>query len=56
MDANSPAFVHNRALQGMIAWLAVVWILAAIEPFNRFDWLLENILVFLLKHIGINTV
>ena len=47
MDANSPAFVHNRALQGMIAWLAVVWILAAIEPFNRFDWLLENILVFI---------
>jgi len=30
----------------MAGWLAVVWVYAAIEPFSRRDWLLENLLVF----------
>ena len=41
-----PPFRHNTFLQGLILWLFVVWVLAAIEPFNRRDWLLENLLVF----------
>ena len=30
----------------MVLWLCLVWLAAAISPFNRFDWLLENLLVF----------
>ena len=39
-------FRHNRPLQVMVLWLLVLWIITAIEPFNRRDWLLENLLVF----------
>lgn len=38
-------FRHNRPLQGMVAWLLCYWLLTAIAPLNRFDWMLENILV-----------
>lgn len=40
-------FRSNRLLQGLILWLAVLWVITAIEPYNRHDWLLENLLVFL---------
>jgi putative membrane protein len=30
----------------MAAWLLLLWVVTAIEPFNRRDWLLENLLVF----------
>jgi putative membrane protein len=40
-------FRSNRPLQWMIAWLAGIWLVTAIAPFNRFDWLLENLLVFI---------
>jgi len=46
MRTKPPYFVQNRLLQGMICWLILVWIVAAIKPFDRSDWLLENILVF----------
>ncbi len=39
-------FRHNRVLQTLVVWLCLVWLAAAISPFNRFDWLLENLLVF----------
>ena len=39
-------FRRNRVLQGLVAWLCGVWLAAAISPFDRFDWLLENVLVF----------
>jgi len=39
-------FANNRMLQLMVVWLVGLWLAMAIEPFNRFDWLLENILVF----------
>lgn len=29
----------------LLIWLTGLWIVTAIEPFDRFDWLLENILV-----------
>ena len=41
-----PGFRHNRFLQGLLLWLVVLWVAMAIEPFDRGDWLLENVLVF----------
>jgi putative membrane protein len=40
-------FAANRPLQAMVAWLFVYWAVMAISPFDRFDWLLENLLVFI---------
>lgn len=31
----------------MLLWLLLLWIITAIGPFNRRDWLLENLLVFI---------
>ena len=39
-------FRHNRFLQALMLWLTLLWIAMAISPFNRDDWLLENVLVF----------
>jgi len=39
-------FGKNRFLQGLLAWYALFWIFMAISPYNRHDWLLENLLVF----------
>jgi putative membrane protein len=41
-----PEFRHNRFLQGMLLWLLMLWVAMAIAPFDRGDWLLENVLVF----------
>jgi putative membrane protein len=30
----------------MAAWLLLLWLVTAIEPFDRRDWFLENLLVF----------
>ena len=38
-------FRDNRFLQLLLVWLVGLWIVTAIEPFNRRDWLLENLLV-----------
>jgi putative membrane protein len=46
METVTPDFRRNRLLQALVLWLLVLWIYAAIEPFNRRDWLLENLLVF----------
>jgi len=40
-------FRSNRILHGMMLWLVVIWIIAAIEPLYPRDWLLENLLVFI---------
>jgi len=40
-------FRTNRALQGMLLWLVLVWIVTAINPLYPRDWLLENLLVFI---------
>jgi putative membrane protein len=40
-------FSANRPLQVMLVWLVLLWVITAIDPFNRRDWLLENLLVFL---------
>jgi len=43
----TPEFRQNRFLQGMVLWLLVLWVAMAIGPFDRSDWLLENVLVFI---------
>lgn len=48
-------FPRNHILQGVVAWLALVWLLTAIAPYNRFDWLLENLLVFVYGVLLIST-
>jgi putative membrane protein len=47
MERDQPGFSHNRLLQGLLAWLLLLWIVMAISPFDRRDWLLENLLVFI---------
>ena len=44
---NAIPFSTNRPLQGMLLWLVLLWVVTAIEPFDRRDWLLENLLVFI---------
>lgn len=46
MENTAPAFRTNRLLQGLVLWLVLLWIVTSIEPFNRRDWFLENLLVF----------
>ncbi len=41
-----PNFRENRLLQILVAWYVVFWIAMAISPIDRFDWFLENLLVF----------
>ena len=41
----SRSFRGNRFLQALLVWLTGLWLVTAIEPFNRRDWLLENLLV-----------
>ena len=36
----------NPALRGMVTWLLLLWIITAIQPLDRRDWFLENLLVF----------
>jgi len=43
---NQKPFRTRRLLQVLCVAYALVWIIAAIEPLDRSDWLLENILVF----------
>jgi putative membrane protein len=40
-------FRDHRLLQGLAAWYGLVWIVLAIAPLDRHDWMLENILVVL---------
>ncbi len=40
-----PPFRDNRFLQVVVVWLILFWVVMAIEPFDRFDWFLENLLV-----------
>jgi putative membrane protein len=39
-------FRDNHFLQALLVWLLLLWLVTAIEPFDRRDWLLENLLVF----------
>lgn len=47
MEHTARPFATNRPLQIMVVWLLIYWGITAINPFNRLDWLLENLLVFI---------
>ncbi|MEN8169750.1 MAG: DUF2238 domain-containing protein [Pseudomonadota bacterium] len=55
MERITPDFRHNRPLQLMVVWLLVYWVITAINPFNRFDWLLENLLVIIYGVLFVTT-
>jgi putative membrane protein len=40
-------FRNNRLHQGLLGWYLLLWVVLAISPVNRRDWLLENLLAFL---------
>lgn len=42
-----PKLRTHRLLQGLIVWYVAFWVVMAIAPRDRSDWLLENLLVFL---------
>jgi len=46
MASGSTTFRTNRPLQLLCAWLVIAWCITAIEPVDRMDWFLENLLVF----------
>jgi len=39
-------FRDHRLLQALVTWYALVWVVTAIAPLDRHDWVLENLLVF----------
>lgn len=43
---NAKPFRERRLLQALCACYALIWIVAAIHPVKRDDWLIENLLVF----------
>ena len=46
--SNKETLWRSRLLQGLVVWYAIVWIVLAISPVDRSDWLLENILAICL--------
>jgi len=49
------ANTNRVVLRGLVAWLLVVWLITAIGPFSRRDWLLENLLVFVYSGLFVLT-
>jgi len=45
-DAPRANFGHNRPLQALAAGYLAWWLVLAVTPYDRFDLLLENLLVF----------
>jgi len=37
-------FRQSRLLQSLMAWYLAVWMITAINPLDRKDWVLENVL------------
>lgn len=54
MDEGLP-FRRNRLLQGLVTWVILFWVITAVAPYNRFDWFLENLLVFIYGAILVAT-
>lgn len=50
-----PRFWKKRLLQGLALWYLLFWICLAIAPIDRMDWLVENMLVFVLVGILLKT-
>ncbi|OPH48483.1 hypothetical protein BC351_08420 [Paenibacillus ferrarius] len=45
-DIEKRSFTSNRLLQAMILAYAGIWIWMAVSPYSRFDWVLENLLIW----------
>jgi putative membrane protein len=45
----------NRVLQGLLLWYVTIWIVTAINPLDRHDWFLENLLVISLVAVLVAT-
>lgn len=41
---NQKPFKDQTLLHGLMAWYVVIWIFLAIDPVDRHDWFLENVL------------
>lgn len=52
---SKPSLRANRLLQALIIWYVSFWVVMAIAPRDRSDWLLENALVFLVVGFLITT-
>ena len=48
-------FKSNLALQIMLIWLTATWIITAINPLYPRDWLIENLLVFIIAALLIGS-
>jgi putative membrane protein len=48
-------FGRNRLLQGLLLGYAVLWSVMAIEPYSRFNWFLENLLIFAAVLVAVGT-
>lgn len=48
-------FTKNRLLQGLAAWYALVWVVTAVGPVDRHDWVLENLLVVAMLAVLVGT-
>jgi putative membrane protein len=46
MSADTRLPARHGSVLLMAGWLSLLWLVTAIEPFSRRDWLLENLLVF----------
>jgi putative membrane protein len=47
MSSVGANFRENKVLQILLGWYTMFWIVMAIKPVDRSDWLLENLLTFL---------
>ena len=48
-------FANNPLLQGVSGFYLIVWLALAISPVNRFDWILENLLVAVFLVVLVST-
>jgi putative membrane protein len=55
MKQSHRRFIDNRFLQIAVACYVLFWIVLAIHPVDRSDWLLENLLVFVTAGVLIPT-
>ena len=55
MNRARSKFADNRFLQILLGCYTILWILLAIHPVDRGDWLLENLLVFVAIIVLVST-
>lgn len=47
--------IKNKAQLALLFWIVSFWVITAISPLNRYDWLMENILFFVFFGILVAT-